>query len=196
MVTPFENLRKYSIILASGSPRRRELLSSIGLEYTVRTIEGISEEYPAILIAEEVPQFISRKKAQAYRDTMNKNELIITADTVVALDNKILGKPQDKNEAVEMLQFLSGRTHQVITGVTIMTETREETFATTSHVTVAQLQDNEIEYYIEKYKPYDKAGAYGIQEWIGMIGVTGIEGSFFNVMGLPIQRLYTLLKTF
>ncbi len=196
MVTPFENLRKYSIILASGSPRRRELLSSIGLEYTVRTIEGISEEYPAILIAEEVPQFISRKKAQAYRDTMNKNELIITADTVVSLDNKILGKPQDKNEAVEMLQFLSGRTHQVITGVTIMTETREETFATTSHVTVAQLQDNEIEYYIEKYKPYDKAGAYGIQEWIGMIGVTGIEGSFFNVMGLPVQRLYTLLKTF
>lgn len=196
MVTPFENLRKYSIILASGSPRRRELLSSIGLEYTVRTIEGIREEYPAILTAEEVPQFISRKKAQAYRDTMNKNELIITADTVVALDNKILGKPQDKNEAVEMLQFLSGRTHQVITGVTIMTETREETFATTSHVTVAQLQDNEIEYYIEKYKPYDKAGAYGIQEWIGMIGVTRIEGSFFNVMGLPIQRLYTLLKTF
>lgn len=196
MVTPFENLRKYSIILASGSPRRRELLSSIGLEYTVRTIEGISEEYPAILIAEEVPQFISRKKAQAYRDTMNKNELIITADTVVTLDNKILGKPQDKNEAVEMLQFLSGRTHQVITGVTIMTETREETFATTSHVTVSQLQDNEIEYYIEKYKPYDKAGAYGIQEWIGMIGVTGIEGSFFNVMGLPVQRLYTLLKTF
>ncbi len=196
MVTPFENLRKYSIILASGSPRRRELLSSIGLEYNVRTIEGISEEYPAILTAEEVPQFISRKKAQAYRDTMNKNELIITADTVVSLDNKILGKPQDKNEAVEMLQFLSGRTHQVITGVTIMTETREETFATTSHVTVAQLQDNEIEYYIEKYKPYDKAGAYGIQEWIGMIGVTGIEGSFFNVMGLPVQRLYTLLKTF
>lgn len=196
MVTPFENLRKYSIILASGSPRRRELLSSIGLEYTVRTIEGIREEYPAILTAEEVPQFISRKKAQAYRDTMNKNELIITADTVVALDNKILGKPQDKNEAVEMLQFLSGRTHQVITSVTIMTETREETFATTSHVTVAQLQDNEIEYYIEKYKPYDKAGAYGIQEWIGMIGVTGIEGSFFNVMGLPVQRLYTLLKTF
>ncbi len=196
MVTPFENLRKYSVILASGSPRRRELLSSIGLEYKVRTIEGISEEYPANLNAEEVPQFISREKAQAYRATMEKNELIITADTVVALDNKILGKPHGKDEAVEMLQFLSGRTHQVITGVTLMTETREETFATTSNVTVAKLLDNEIEYYIEKYKPYDKAGAYGIQEWIGMIGVTGIEGSFFNVMGLPVQRLYTLLKTF
>ncbi len=196
MVTPFENLRKYSVILASGSPRRRELLSSIGLEYKVRTIEGISEEYPANLNAEEVPQFISREKAQAYRATMEKNELIITADTVVALDNKILGKPHGKDEAVEMLQFLSGRTHQVITGVTLMTETREETFATTSNVTIAKLLDNEIEYYIEKYKPYDKAGAYGIQEWIGMIGVTGIEGSFFNVMGLPVQRLYTLLKTF
>lgn len=196
MVTPFENLRKYSVILASGSPRRRELLSSIGLEYQVRIIEGINEEYPANLNAEEVPQFISREKAQAYRATMKKNELIITADTVVALDNKILGKPHGKDEAVEMLQFLSGRTHQVITGVTLMTETREETFATTSNVTVAKLLDNEIEYYIEKYKPYDKAGAYGIQEWIGMIGVTGIEGSFFNVMGLPVQRLYTLLKTF
>ncbi len=196
MVTPFENLKKYSVILASGSPRRRELLSSIGLEYKVRIIEGINEEYPANLNAEEVPQFISREKAQAYRATMGKNELIITADTVVALDNKILGKPHGKDEAVEMLQFLSGRTHQVITGVTLMTETREETFATTSNVTVAKLLDNEIEYYIEKYKPYDKAGAYGIQEWIGMIGVTGIEGSFFNVMGLPVQRLYTLLKTF
>ncbi len=196
MVTPFENLKKYSVILASGSPRRRELLSSIGLDYKVRIIEGINEEYPANLNAEEVPQFISREKAQAYRATMEKNELIITADTVVALDNKILGKPHGKDEAVEMLQFLSGRTHQVITGVTLMTETREETFATTSNVTVAKLLDNEIEYYIEKYKPYDKAGAYGIQEWIGMIGVTGIEGSFFNVMGLPVQRLYTLLKTF
>lgn len=196
MVTPFENLRKYSVILASGSPRRRELLSSIGLEYKVRIIEGINEEYPANLNAEEVPQFISREKAQAYKATMEKNELIITADTVVALDNKILGKPHGKDEAVEMLQFLSGRTHQVITGVTLMTETRKETFATTSNVTVAKLLDNEIEYYIEKYKPYDKAGAYGIQEWIGMIGVTGIEGSFFNVMGLPVQRLYTLLKTF
>lgn len=162
----------------------------------MRIIEGINEEYPANLNAEEVPQFISREKAQAYRATMEKNELIITADTVVALDNKILGKPHGKDEAVEMLQFLSGRTHQVITGVTLMTETREETFATTSNVTVAKLLDNEIEYYIEKYKPYDKAGAYGIQEWIGMIGVTGIEGSFFNVMGLPVQRLYTLLKTF
>lgn len=196
MVTPFENLKKYSVILASGSPRRWELLSSIGLDYKVRIIEGINEEYPANLNAEEVPQFISREKAQAYRATMEKNELIITADTVVALDNKILGKPHGKDEAVEMLQFLSGRTHQVITGVTLMTETREETFATTSNVTVAKLLDNEIEYYIEKYKPYDKAGAYGIQEWIGMIGVTGIEGSFFNVMGLPVQRLYTLLKTF
>ncbi len=196
MVTPFDNLRKYSVILASGSPRRKELLSSIGIDYKVRIINGIDESYPENMKAEDIPQFISRKKAAAYRQDMSNGELIITADTVVAVDNKILGKPKDKTEAVKMLSLLSGRKHQVITGVTVMTSEREETFATVSNVSISKLSDEEIDYYIEKYKPYDKAGAYGIQEWIGMIGVTGIEGSFFNVMGLPVQRLYTLLKTF
>ena len=196
MVTPFDNLRKYSVILASGSPRRKELLSSIGIDYKVRVINGIDENYPENMRAEDIPQFISRKKAAAYRQDMSNGELIITADTVVAVDNKILGKPKDKTEAVKMLNLLSGRKHQVITGVTVMTSEREETFATVSNVSISKLSDEEIDYYIEKYKPYDKAGAYGIQEWIGMIGVTEIEGSFFNVMGLPVQRLYTLLKTF
>lgn len=196
MVTPFDNLRKYSVILASGSPRRKELLSSIGIDYNVRVINGIDENYPENMKAEDIPQFISQKKAAAYRQGMSSDELIITADTVVAVDNKILGKPKDKTEAVKMLNLLSGRKHQVITGVTVMTSEREETFATVSNVSISKLSDEEIDYYIEKYKPYDKAGAYGIQEWIGMIGVTEIEGSFFNVMGLPVQRLYTILKTF
>lgn len=196
MVTPFDNLRKYSIILASGSPRRKELLSSVGIDYKVRIIDDIDESYPENMKAEDIPQFISRKKAAAYRKDLSKGELIITADTVVAVDNKILGKPKDKTEAVKMLRLLSGRKHQVITGVTVMTSEREETFAAVSNVCISKLSDEEIDYYIEKYKPYDKAGAYGIQEWIGMIGVTEIEGSFFNVMGLPVQRLYTLLKTF
>ena len=196
MVTPFDNLRKYSIILASGSPRRKELLSSVGIDYKVRIIDDIDESYPENMKAEDIPQFISRKKAAAYRKDLSKGELIITADTVVAVDNKILGKPKDKAEAVKMLRLLSGRKHQVITGVTVMTSEREETFAAVSNVCISKLSDEEIDYYIEKYKPYDKAGAYGIQEWIGMIGVTEIEGSFFNVMGLPVQRLYTLLKTF
>lgn len=196
MVTPFDNLKKYSVILASGSPRRKELLSAIGIDYEVKVIKGIDESYPTNMDAVEIPQFISRKKAAAYKKDMSGNELIITADTVVSVENKILGKPKDKEEAVKMLNMLSGRKHQVITGVTVMSKDREETFATVSHVTIAPLSENEIDYYIEKYLPYDKAGAYGIQEWIGMIGVTEIEGSFFNVMGLPVQRLYTLLKTF
>ena len=196
MVTPFDNLKKYSIILASGSPRRKELLSSIGIDYKVKVINGIDENYPANMKATDIPQFISRKKATAYKHDMSDGDLIITADTVVAVGDDILGKPKDKAEAVKMLNLLSGRKHQVITGVTVMTNSREETFATVSNVSVAKLSGEEIDYYIEKYKPYDKAGAYGIQEWIGMIGVTEIEGSFFNVMGLPVQRLYTLLKTF
>lgn len=196
MVTPFDNLKKYSVILASGSPRRKELLSAVGIDYEVKVIKGIDESYPTDMDAVEIPQFISRQKAAAYKKDMSGNELIITADTVVSVENKILGKPQDKEEAVKMLNLLSGRKHQVITGVTVLSKEREETFAAVSHVTIAPLSEKEIDYYIEKYQPYDKAGAYGIQEWIGMIGVTEIEGSFFNVMGLPVQRLYSLLKTF
>ena len=180
------------IILASNSPRRKELLSGLGLEYEVRTMQGIDESYPEGLTMEEIPQYISRKKAAAY--SLNPDELLITADTIVWLDGEVLGKPADEAEARQMLRKLSGRTHQVVTGVTLTTTNLQHSFASVSQVTFAQLSDAEIDYYVTHYHPLDKAGAYGIQEWIGYIGVKAIEGSYFNVMGLPVQRLYTELK--
>lgn len=195
MVRPLDNLLKYSnVILGSGSPRRKELLAGLGIDFIVRPLNA-DESYPENLKAEDVPQYISRKKAAAYIDTI-ENNLVITADTIVALNNRILGKPRNLDEARTMLCSLSGRTHQVVTGVTVLTKNREETFAAVSHVTMANFTDKEINYYVDNFKPLDKAGAYGIQEWIGMIGVTKLEGSYFNVMGLPVQRLYALLKTF
>lgn len=184
----------HKIILASGSPRRKELLAGIGYEFQVRLLPGIDESYPAGLTGEEIAMHISRCKSMPYRDTMASDELIITADTIVYLDGQVLGKPKDEADAHRMLRALSGKTHQVITGVTILTTEHQHTFASVSHVTFAQLSDEEIDHYIQHYHPLDKAGAYGIQEWIGYIGVTRIEGSYFNVMGLPVQRLYTELQ--
>jgi len=178
--------------LASNSPRRRELLAGLGLSYQVRVIDGIDESYPDNLPVEEIPLHISQKKADAY--TLTDSELLITADTIVCLDNQVLGKPHDNAQARQMLSMLSGRTHQVITGVTLKTTQWTHSFSCTSNVTFATLTESEIDYYIQHYHPLDKAGAYGIQEWIGYIGVTRLEGSYFNVMGLPVQRLYTELK--
>lgn len=178
--------------MASNSPRRRELLAGLGLSYQVRVIDGIDESYPANLPVEEIPLFISQKKAEAY--TLASSELLITADTIVCLDNQVLGKPKDNTEACQMLAKLSGRTHQVITGVTIKTAEWVHSFSCTSDVTFAPLTEQEIQHYVNTYHPLDKAGAYGIQEWIGYIGVTRLEGSYFNVMGLPVQRLYSELK--
>ena len=189
-----QHLDGKKIILASNSPRRRELLSGLGLEFEVRTLQGIDESYPGNLVDEDIPKHISAQKAAAYLPTLADDELLITADTIVYLDRKVLGKPKDADTAKEMLRQLSGKTHEVITGVTIATKDRQKTFAVTSQVTFANLTDEEIDYYIVNYHPFDKAGAYGIQEWIGYIGVTRLEGSYFNVMGLPIQRLYTELK--
>jgi septum formation protein len=180
------------IILASNSPRRRELLSGLGLDYEVRTVQGLDESYPDRLPMEEIPQYISRKKAAAYR--LQPDELLITADTIVYLDGEVLGKPADEEEARQMLRKLSGKTHQVVTGVTLTTTIMQHSFASVSLVTFAQLSKGEIDYYVTHYHPLDKAGAYGIQEWIGYIGVTSIQGSYFNVMGLPVQRLYTEMK--
>ena len=180
------------IILASNSPRRRELLSGLGIEYEVRVMKGIDESYPDGLAGEEIPVYISRKKAAAYM--LGPDELLITADTIVWLDGRVLGKPADRREACLMLRDLSGRTHQVITGVCLTCAEGQHAFSCVSDVTFARLTDGEIEYYVDNFLPYDKAGAYGIQEWIGYIGVTGLSGSYFNVMGLPIQRLYTELK--
>lgn len=184
----------YQIILASNSPRRKELLSGLGLNYEVRTLPGIDESYPETLQGEEIPVYISSKKASAYLDALKDNELLITADTIVWLDGRVLGKPADEKEACQMLRDLSGKTHQVITGVTLATTTFQKSFASVSQVTFASLTEDEINYYVNHYHPMDKAGSYGVQEWIGFIGVERIEGSYFNVMGLPVQRLYRELK--
>jgi septum formation protein len=189
-----ENLNKYRIILASNSPRRKELLSGLGIQYEVKTLQDIDESYPEGLDGMEIPAFIARSKADAYREVMQIDELIITADTIVWLDGNVMGKPKDAEEAREMLRSLSGQTHQVITGVCLTTAVYQKAFATMTDVTFATLSEEEIAYYVERYSPMDKAGSYGIQEWIGFIGVESISGSYFNVMGLPIQRLYTELK--
>lgn len=192
----FDNLKKYKIVLVSASPRRKELLQNLGLTFKVRTLFGIDEQYPDTLRGEDIPRFISRKKAEAYRSSMADDELLIAADTVVCLDGRTLGKPHDAQEAKAMLHKLSGRFHQVITGVTVMTKNQMENFAVTSQVKFADLTDEEIDYYVDNYLPFDKAGAYGIQEWIGMVAVEELRGSYFNVMGLPVQRLYNVLKKF
>ena len=189
-----ENLSHYDILLASNSPRRRELLAGLGIQYQVVSLPEIDETYPPSLQGREIPQFISRQKADAYKSMMTPRTLLITADTIVWLNGKVYGKPTDDNDARKMLRELSGNTHIVITGVTITTTNFQRVFAVESEVTFDNLSDEEIDYYVENYKPLDKAGAYGIQEWIGYIGVTGLKGSYFNVMGLPIQRLYNELK--
>lgn len=183
-----------NLILASNSPRRKELLAGLGYPYEVRVLSDIDESYPADLRGSDVAAYISRAKANAYAQTMAEDELIITADTIVCLDEQVLGKPADEAEAIAMLRCLSGRTHQVYTGVTLTTKSEQRSFVSRSDVTFAALTDEEIQHYVTHYRPMDKAGAYGIQEWIGYIGVERIEGSYFNVMGLPVQRLYTELK--
>ena len=189
-----ENIKKYKVILASASPRRKELLAGLDIEFEVRALPGVDESYPATLQGGDIPLHISKKKADAYRPLMAADELVITADTIVWLGAEALGKPADENDARSMLRSLSGNTHTVYTGVTITTKEMQRCFVAASEVTFARLADDEIDYYVEKYRPMDKAGSYGVQEWIGYIGITGINGSYFNVMGLPVQRLYNELK--
>ena len=184
------------IILASNSPRRRELLAGLGLDFEVKVLPDIAESYPDNLPVAGVAGFIAREKAAPYRALIGESDLVITADTVVIVDEEVLGKPKDAEDARRMLQLISGRTHQVVTGVCLLTGDMEHSFSVTTDVTFKQLSDDEIAYYIEHYKPFDKAGAYGIQEWIGYVGVTSISGSYFNVMGLPVQRLWEELKKF
>ena len=186
---------QYKLILASNSPRRKELLAGLGLPFEVRVLQDIDESYPDSLPVSEVALYIAGKKANAYRAVVKADELIITADTVVIVGDEILGKPVDEADAVRMLRLLSGRTHQVTTGVCLLTATSEHRFAVTTDVTFKSLSDEEINYYVDTYKPFDKAGAYGIQEWIGYVGVTCLHGSYYNVMGLPVQRIYEVLRT-
>lgn len=194
-------MKKYHIILASNSPRRKELLAGLDLPFEVKVIQGIDESYPASLDAYDTAQYISAKKAAAYKDLLTEDTLVLTADTVVIAPTAeeqndqegkgvILGKPKDAQEAHAMLRMLSGKTHHVVTGVCLTTLEKQRQFSVVTEVTFKELSDAEIDYYIEHYKPFDKAGAYGIQEWIGYIGCTGLKGSYFNVMGLPVQRIY------
>ena len=189
-----DNLKKYRLILASNSPRRKELLAGLGVDYEVRTLPDVDESYPETLQGADIPLFISKIKADAYKTLLQPDELMITADTIVWMDGMVLGKPRNRFGAIEMLRQLSGHTHQVFTGVTITTATRQHSFSVGTEVRFANLTDEEIVYYVDTYQPMDKAGAYGVQEWIGYIGISSIDGSYFNVMGLPVQRLYNELK--
>lgn len=190
------NLEKYKVLLASKSPRRRELLQQLRIPFNVVTLGGLDESYPDTVPLVDVPLFVSSKKADAFQNIIKDNELIITADTMVICGDRILGKPKDSLEAREMLHTLSGKTHQVATGVTISTAQRRTSFTTVTEVTFTELTEEEITYYIDNFLPFDKAGAYGIQEWIGVIAVSEIKGSYYNVMGLPVHRLYEELKLF
>ena len=191
-----DNLNKYRIVLASNSPRRRELLSGLGISYEVRVLPDVEESYPAALPVGEIAEYIAREKADAYKSVMTDDELLITADTVVVCKGEVMGKPVDEADARRMLHKLSGCTHQVTTGVCLTTTGAHRSFSVTTNVSFKNLSDEEIDYYVANYHPMDKAGAYGIQEWIGYIGVTGLEGSYFNVMGLPVQRIYKELCAF
>ena len=189
-----DRLKNYRLILASASPRRRELLADCDLDFVLAEKFECEECYPADLEAEKVAEYLSQLKSNAYPHTLGERDILLTADTVVILGDKILGKPHSAEEAREMIASLSSATHKVVTGVTLRTAERTISFSAESLVTFRTLDSEEIDYYVEKYRPMDKAGAYGIQEWIGYIGIEGIEGSFYNVMGLPVQRLYTILK--
>ena len=190
-----DNLEKYKVILASGSPRRRELMVGLGVNYEVRILPDVDESYPDTLQGEEIPLYIAKEKADAYIPMMQPDELIITADTIVWLDGEVLGKPRDREDALQMLRTMSGRTHEVFTGVCITTTDWQRSFTAQTEVRFDTLSEDEIIYYVDNFKPMDKAGAYGVQEWIGFIGVENISGSYYNIMGLPVQKLYReLLK--
>ena len=189
-----DRLKDYRLILASASPRRRELLAACDLKFTLAEKFECEECYPADLAADKIAEYLSQLKSNAYPHALGEKDILLTADTVVILGDKILGKPHSEEEAVEMISSLSGATHKVVTGVTLRTAKQTISFSAESLVSFRTLEAEEVRYYVEKYRPLDKAGAYGIQEWIGYIGIEGIEGSFYNVMGLPVQRLYSALK--
>lgn len=198
MIQPdiLSRLNKRDIILASQSPRRQQLLADLGLEFEVRVIPGIDESYPDDMLPKKVAMYLAQQKAKAYKADLKPNDILITADTIVATEEAILGKPANTEEAYLMIRSLCERDHMVITGVNICDIEKEVSFKSVTKVHFGSLTDDEIYYYIEKYKPFDKAGSYGIQEWIGYVGVEHIEGSYFNVMGLPVQHVYNALKNF
>ena len=189
-----DNIRKYNVVLASKSPRRKELLGMLDVPFEIRVKDGIDESYPADMPAVEVAEYLSRLKGKAYAEDIRENEMVITADTIVILDGKIYGKPKNEDDAIDMLMQLQGQTHIVASGVCVATKEKIVSFTTTTEVTFAPLSREEATWYVGKYRPLDKAGAYGIQEWIGCAAVARIDGSFYNVMGLPVHQLYNVLK--
>ena len=191
-----KHLEGRRLILASGSPRRRELLGELGLEFTLGQIKDYDETYPASLKYDEIPAYIAEQKSVHYKGELEPGDILITSDTIVAIDGDILGKPKDKSEAIKMLRELSGRTHHVVTGVCLRSTDKTLTFSDTCQVTFDILSDEDIEYYIDNFKPFDKAGAYGIQEWIGLSNIKSITGSVYTVIGLPVQQLYKALMLF
>lgn len=191
-----DKLKDYRLILASQSPRRRQLLVDAGIEFVLAPRFECDESFPSTMPADEVAEYLAGLKAEAYPDGLGDNDILLTADTVVIADGKVLGKPKDRAEAVAMLEQLSGREHQVVTGVSLSNALGRRSFSVLSRVKFRGLTLEEIEYYVDNYRPFDKAGSYGIQEWIGYVGIEGIEGSFYNVMGLPVQRVYCELKEF
>ena len=191
-----EKLKPYRLILASQSPRRRQLLADAGLEFVLAPRFECEESFPNTMPAAEVAEYLSSLKSEAYPEPLGANDILLTADTVVIACNRILGKPADRAEAIEMISMLSGHDHEVVTGVTLRLAECVKSFSVVSKVRFRALLQEEIEYYVDTYRPFDKAGSYGIQEWIGYVGIEGIEGSFYNVMGLPVQRLYSELNDF
>ena len=191
-----DKLKPYRLILASQSPRRRQLLADAGIEFVLAPRFECEESFPNTMPAAEVAEYLSSLKSEAYPEPLGANDILLTADTVVIACNRILGKPADRAEAIEMITMLSGRDHEVVTGVTLRSSECVKSFSVVSKVQFRALAQEEIEYYVDTYRPYDKAGSYGIQEWIGYVGIEGIEGSFYNVMGLPVQRLYSELNDF
>lgn len=191
-----DKLKDKKIILASGSPRRRELMSGLGIDYTVDTETRFDEFYPDGLEIRRIPEYLACGKSRAYPRPLGKDDILITADTLVYCQERILGKPKSREDAVEMLRLLQNNKHTVLTGVCIRSLDKEISFTSSSDVYFNKISDEEIDYYIDRYKPFDKAGSYGVQEWIGYIGLLKIEGSFYNIMGLPVQRLYTELEKF
>ncbi len=191
-----DKLKPYRLILASQSPRRRQLLTDAGIEFELAPRFECEESFPDDMPAAEVAEYLSNLKSEAYPEPLDEKDILLTADTVVIACDRILGKPADRAEAIEMITMLSGSDHEVVTGVTLRTAERVKRFSVSSKVRFRTLMQEEIEYYVDTYKPFDKAGSYGIQEWIGYVGIEGIEGSFYNVMGLPVQRLYCELGEF
>lgn len=184
------------VILASGSPRRKELMSGLDIDFVIDTQTDFKEEFNDDIPHKDVPALMSVGKSHGFHRPLEDDEILITSDTMVLLGGRIMGKPHSRDEAVEMLRSLSGNTHEVITAVTIRTNAKELTFTDSTLVTFMNISDDEISWYIDRYKPYDKAGAYGVQEWIGYVGIRKLEGSFYNVMGFPVHRVYEELRKF